>query len=65
MRYEWRPETPEEIAEHQRMRRELLESREMNDKKNEQNIEKQHAHSPSILIFGTLICFLIYCLFKR
>lgn len=26
MRCEWRPETPEEIAEHQRMRRELTES---------------------------------------
>lgn len=33
MRCEWRPETPEEIAEHQRMRRELLESQQIQDNK--------------------------------
>lgn len=58
MNCEWRPETPGEIADHQRRQRELIESKEKHDK-------KTHAHFPSVLVVCAVIFLIIYFVFNR
>lgn len=63
MGWEWRPETPEEIAEHKRMRRELVECRQMYDDKtvNFENEVKDKKRKPrSVLVIILIVILLIY-----
>lgn len=64
MRCEWRPETPEEIAEHQRMRRELMECQQMQDEA-PANEKTTHAHFPSVFVVCAVIFLVIYFIFNR
>ena len=67
MGWEWRPETPEEIAEHQRMRRELIKSRQMYDDKNINGgyeVQKKSYKSRSILLRFLFVIFLIYLFYN-
>lgn len=57
MSWEWRPETPEEIAEHQRMRDELIKCRQMADNNSKQ---KEQPRSRSWLLWLIVILFVIY-----
>lgn len=67
MAWEWRPETPEEIAEHQRMRRELIESRQMYDDKfiNDGNeVQKKNRRPRSVLLIILVVILAIYLLYN-
>lgn len=67
MGWEWRPETPEEIAEHQRMRRELIESRQMYDDKiiNLETEHKKKKRKPrSVLVIILVVILLLYLLYN-
>lgn len=66
MSWEWHPETPEEIAEHQRMRENLLKCQQNYDI-NSVNLEspkKQHRRSRSILLIILIILCMFYFLSK-
>ena len=68
MRCEWRPETPEEIAEHQRMRRELLGCQEKYDDKfvnyKAAKAKKRGRRSRSIVLIA-LILFAVFYFISR
>lgn len=66
MGWEWMPETPEEIAEHQRMRKNLIECQQMYAKENEgPDSETTKEGSRSLLVTIAVIVVLIYFLFFR
>lgn len=62
MGWEWMPETPEEIAEHQRMRRELIECRQMYDS-GKVHI-KRRAGQKSVLVGIFAVIAGLYFIFK-
>ena len=63
MGWEWFPETPEEIAEHQRMRRELLKCQQMEEPDVVED-DKKRAHFPSIFVLCLAIFLIVYFLFN-
>lgn len=64
MRLEWKPETPEEIAEHQRMRKELIECRQMYGTKQPENASETNGGFSLLVTLAVVVVF-IYFLFIR
>lgn len=67
MGWEWFPETPEEIAEHQRMRRELMKCQQMQDDKvidSNDAFNKKNKKPRSILVLLLVIFTTVYFLSK-
>lgn len=66
MSWEWRPETPEEVAEHQRMRNNLMQCQERSDdKKVYQKAPGRRRERPrSVLLIIVILIYIIYFAFR-